>query len=76
MSKTIQVRGVPDKVHRILKSRAARDGMTLSAFINRELERLAERPTMREWLQQTLKPELSQSKGLTTRVVSELRDRK
>jgi len=50
MSKMIQVRDVPESVHGTLKSRAAREGMSLSDFIKRELERVAERPTMQEWL--------------------------
>jgi antitoxin FitA len=49
MSKVIQVRGVPDQVHSILKARAAREGISLSDFIKKELECPAERPTMREW---------------------------
>ena len=53
MSKMIQVRDVPDQVHSILKARAAREGMSLSDFIKRELERSVERPTMREWLERT-----------------------
>ena len=47
------MRDVPDRVHRTLKARAARDGMSLSEFIKRELERSVERPTMREWLERT-----------------------
>lgn len=53
MSKMIIVRDIPDSVHAILKSRAAREGMSLSNFVKRELERVAERPTMREWLEHT-----------------------
>ncbi|MCU1232639.1 MAG: hypothetical protein JWP63_606, partial [Candidatus Solibacter sp.] len=41
MSKMIQVRDVPDEVHRNLKSRAAREGMSLSDFLKRELARAA-----------------------------------
>lgn len=37
MSKMIQVRNVPDDVHRALKVRALEEGMTLSDFIKREL---------------------------------------
>jgi len=50
----IQVRDVPEHVHGTLKSRAAREGMSLSDFIKRELERAAERPTLQEWLDRTL----------------------
>lgn len=37
MSKMIQVRNVPDEMHRALKARAAAEGMTLSDYIKREL---------------------------------------
>lgn len=48
MSKMIQVRNVPDALHRKLKSRAALEGMSLSDYVLREMEHLAERPTMKE----------------------------
>ena len=45
MSKMIQIRNVPDDVHRELKVRAARAGMSLSEFLNAELARVvAHRP--------------------------------
>jgi hypothetical protein len=40
MSKMIQIRNVPDDVHRELKVRAARAGMSLSEFLNAELLRV------------------------------------
>ncbi len=46
----IQIRNVPDALHRELKVRAARTGMTLSDYLLAELRALAVRPTMREWL--------------------------
>jgi hypothetical protein len=58
MAATIRVRNVPDNVYAILKSRAVQEGISLSDFIKRELERLAARPTTLEWLESTrrLKP--------------------
>lgn len=47
----LQVRDVPDAVHRRLKVRAAQQGVTLSELLRRELERIAERPTMSEVLE-------------------------
>ena len=44
----IQIRNVPDAVHRELKSRAAREGMSLSDYLLREFEKVAERPTLEE----------------------------
>lgn len=50
MSKMVQVRNVPDALHRKLKVRAASEGQTLSDYLLAELERLAARPTRREML--------------------------
>jgi plasmid stability protein len=44
----IQIRNVPDSLHRTLKSRAAQAGMSLSDYLLAELRKLAERPTMEE----------------------------
>jgi plasmid stability protein len=46
----IQIRNVPDDLHRELKERAAQVGMTLSDYLLEELRATATRPTMREWL--------------------------
>jgi plasmid stability protein len=43
--KMLQVRNVPDDVHRALKERAAREGTTMSDLVLRELPRLAHRPS-------------------------------
>lgn len=48
MSKMIQVRNVPDGVHRTLKARAAAAGMTLSDYVKRDLEQAASRPSLEE----------------------------
>ena len=74
MSKMIQVRDVPEHVHGTLKSRAAREGMSLSDFIKRELERSAERPTMQEWLERTQHARTIPAKIPSARVIRELRD--
>ena len=50
MSVMIQIRNVPDALHRELKVRAAQSGMTLSDYLLNELRALAVRPTMGEWL--------------------------
>ncbi len=47
----IQIRNVPDDLHRSLKERAAREGTTLSDLILRELPRLARRPSPEELLE-------------------------
>ena len=50
MSKMVQIRNVPDALHRTLKGRAADSGQTLSGYLMAELERLAARPTRKEML--------------------------
>ena len=70
----IQVRDVPESVHGTLKSRAAREGMSLSDFIKRELERVAGRPTMQEWLERTRNAKPIPARMSAARVIRELRD--
>lgn len=48
MSRMIQVRNVPDNLHRTLKAQAALAGMSLSDFLLAEIRRVAERPTLAE----------------------------
>ena len=51
MSKMIQIRNVPDEVHQALKIRAAKEGMSLSDFLRREVTRVAARPSLDEILE-------------------------
>ncbi len=48
MSTMIQIRNVPDMLHRKLKARAALAGMSLSDFLLAELRGVAARPTVDE----------------------------
>jgi plasmid stability protein len=48
MSKMIQLRHVPDPLHRQLKARAAMEGLSLSDFLIREAKKLVDRPTVAE----------------------------
>ena len=74
MSKMIQIRNVPDSVHRVLKARAARDGMSLSDYLKRELARSAEKPDMTEWLAKVrrLKPILGNHSSVE--IIRKMRD--
>jgi antitoxin FitA len=45
MSTMIQIRNVPDELHRRLKARAALLGMSLSDYLLGEARRAADRPT-------------------------------
>lgn len=50
VTKTLQVRHVPDAVHAELSRRAAAAGVPLSEYVLRELERVAARPPIEEVL--------------------------
>lgn len=46
----VQIRDLPDDVHRTLKARAAHTGVSLSEYLRQELERVAAAPTPDELL--------------------------
>jgi plasmid stability protein len=74
MSKMIQLRNVPDALHRSLKARAAMAGMSLSDYLLAEIREIAERPTLVE-----LRDRLHTRKAVTlqfdtARLVREERD--
>lgn len=48
MSTMIQLRNVPESLHRILKARAAMAGMSLSDYLLAEIREIAQRPTLQE----------------------------
>ncbi|TMC70915.1 MAG: hypothetical protein E6J13_08440 [Chloroflexi bacterium] len=48
MAKMIQIRNVPEPLHRTLKSRAAQAGMTLSDYLLAEVREVADLPTVAE----------------------------
>ena len=50
MPKMIQIRNVPDALHRKVKARAAQSGMTLSDYLLAEIERISTLPTREEML--------------------------
>ena len=63
MSKVIQLRHVPDDLHRKLKARAALEGLSLSDYLLQEVRRIASPPTLTE-----LRSRLAQRTPVITRV--------
>jgi plasmid stability protein len=55
MPKMIQLRHVPDALHRKLKARAAKSGLSLSDYLVREIAIVAEQPTLQETLAEIAK---------------------
>ena len=50
MSTTIQIRNVPELMHRRLKARAAMEGVSMSQYVMWAIERARERPSRKELL--------------------------
>ncbi len=74
MSKMIQLRNVPDALHRTLKARAAMAGMSLSDYLLTEIKEIAERPTLAE-LRDRLRTRTAVTRSLdTARLVREERE--
>ncbi len=69
MSKMIQVRNVPDELHRSLKVRAAAAGMTMSDYIKKELSEASERDS---WEEIFARARARGPSGMTTREVVDL----
>src|SRR5260221_1999866 len=63
MAAMIQIRNVPDALHRRLKSRAALAGMSLSDYLLSEIRQVAQRPTLDE-----LRARLERRPGMTPSV--------
>jgi len=51
MGRMVQIRNVPEEIHRTLKARAALAGMSLSDYLLDEIRRFAERPTKKELIE-------------------------
>jgi antitoxin FitA len=70
MSTMVQIRNVPDPLHRQLKARASLEGMTMSDYILKELSKVLEKPS-REELFRRLRAQpvvvLSESPALSVR---------
>ena len=63
MPRMIQLRHVPDELHRKLKARAALEGLSLSDYLLQEVRQVAERPTLAE-----MRHRLAQRAPVDTRV--------
>jgi plasmid stability protein len=76
MSKMIQLRNVPDSVHRTLKARAALAGMSLSDYLIAEIRQLASRPTLSELRERVQRRERVTSGVSAADIIREERDRR
>ena len=76
MATMIQVRNVPEEVHRKLKARAARAGMSLSAYALAELQSGLERPTTDELMQRLRSREPVSARTRPADLIREQRERR
>ena len=74
MPKMIQLRHVPDALHRQLKARAAMAGLPLSDFLVREVRKIAEQPTPEEMRERLRRREPYRGKLSPTDVLRKERD--
>lgn len=74
MSKMIQIRNVPDDLHRTLKVRAAQAGMTLSDYLLSEIEQVAAKPTLAEMMERLRSRELVELDEPPDATIRRLRD--
>ena len=74
MSKMIQLRHVPDVLHRQLKARAALAGLPLSDYLIREVRKIAEQPTPEEMLARLRTREPYRGKESLTAIIRQERD--
>ncbi len=74
MTKMIQVRNVPDSIHRALKAKAALAGKSLSDWILEELEALAAMPSEEELLERLRETEPFVMKRSSAKTIRKDRD--
>ena len=71
----IQIRNVPEDLHRILKAKAAIEGSSLSEFVRAELEQVAKRPTPRELRMRLRRRDPVHLSPTAADIIREVRDR-
>ena len=76
MPKMIQLRNVPDDLHRRLKSRAALEGLSLSDYLLAEVRKVAERPSVRELRARLESRERVRPRPTPSQVIRTERDRR
>ena len=76
MGRMVQIRNMPEKMHRTLKARAAEAGLSLSDYLLKELAWSAERPTMPQIIERLGQRQAFEPKTSPAIVIREERDRR
>lgn len=74
MPKMIQLRHVPDALHRQLKARAALSGLPLSDYLIREVKKFAAQPTLEEMRARLRSRDAYRGKDLPADIIRQERD--
>lgn len=72
----IQIRHVPEGVHRTLVARAAKAGMSLSDYLLGQIREIAELPTPEEMMERLARLEPVRGDFSATAIIREERDRR
>jgi plasmid stability protein len=70
----IQIRNVPEDVHRSLKARAAKKGMSLSEYLLAQVTEIAERPSLEELVERIRRRPMARSQTSGAELVREARE--
>jgi plasmid stability protein len=70
----VQIRSVPDELHRRLKARAAIEGLSMSEYVLREIRKALERPTRQEILERLQAQPVRRLRRSTADVIRAERD--
>ncbi|MGH8133051.1 MAG: FitA-like ribbon-helix-helix domain-containing protein [Steroidobacteraceae bacterium] len=74
MTIQLTIRNVPKRVRDELASRAALQGKSMQEFLRAELERIAARPLVENWLEQVRKRKRASQSQVSPRTILEQRD--
>lgn len=74
MTIQLTIRNVPKRVRDELASRAALQGKSMQEFLRAELERIAARPSVENWLEQVRKRKRASQSQVSSRTILEQRD--
>lgn len=74
MGVQITIRDVPEAVRDELASRAARERMSMQEYLKAELEKLASRPSMHEWMERVRDRKRASGRRVSAKSILKHRD--
>jgi plasmid stability protein len=74
MTRTIQIRDVTDSTYTVLRTRAAAEHLSLTAYLRRELDNLAHQSDLAGWIHEATNREWGVSRDVIVRTAREVRD--